>query len=70
MSQDEVYNFLKKHRNKWFTARQIAEGLKASYGSVSTNLTRLRMSEQVKHKKNKTNSKTQGRRGEFVYSHK
>jgi len=70
MSQEQVFNFLKKNRNKWFTSRQIAERLKTSYGAVSTNLTRLRLSEQVKHKKNKTSSKSPGRRGEFVYRHK
>ena len=30
MGQQEVFAFLERNRNKWFTTRQIAERLKAS----------------------------------------
>ena len=70
MSQEEVFNFLKKNRNRWFTVRQVAERLKVSYGSICSNLARLRLSEQVKFKNNKTSSKSPGRVGKFVYMHK
>ncbi|MCH8067145.1 MAG: hypothetical protein IIC69_01025 [Nanoarchaeota archaeon] len=70
MGQQEVFTFLKKNRNKWFTSRQIADKLKVSYGSVSVSLMILRQSEQIKFKKNKLRTKTPGRVGKFVYRHK
>ena len=70
MGQQEVFTFLEKNRNKWFTSRQIADKLKVSYGSVSVSLMILRQSEQIKFKKNKLRTKTPGRVGKFVYRHK
>ena len=42
MGQQEVYDFLKKHKGKWYTSKEIADGLKASVGSVTTCLQKLR----------------------------
>ena len=70
MGQQEVFNFLKNNRNEWFTSRQIADKLKASYGSVCVSTMKLRMSGQIKFKKNKLRTKTHGRVGIFVYRHK
>ena len=70
MGQQEVFTFLEKNRNKWFTSRQIADKLKVSYGSVVTSIMKLRQSEQIRFKNNKTVIKIQGRRGEYVYRHK
>ena len=42
MGQQEVYDFLKKHKGKWHTSKEIANGLKASVGSVTTCLQKLR----------------------------
>ena len=70
MGQQEVFNFVKKNRNKWFTSRQIADKLKASYGSVSVSIMKLRQSGQVKFKKSKLRTNTHGRVGKFVYRHK
>lgn len=42
MGQQEVYDFLKNHRGKWFTSKEIANGLKVSVGSVTTCLQKLR----------------------------
>jgi len=47
MGQQEVYDYLKKHKGKWFTSKEIAEGLKASVGSVTTSLKKLRDSSAV-----------------------
>jgi len=70
MGQQEVFTFLKKNRNKWFTSRQVADKLKASYGSVCVSIMKLRLSGQVKFKKNKLHNKKQGRMEVFVYKHK
>ena len=70
MGQAEVFEFLKKNKNKWFTSRQIADKLKVNYGSVGTSIMKLRQSEQIRYKNNKTNTRLQGRRGEYVYRHK
>jgi len=70
MGQQEVFTFLEKNRNKWFTSRQIADKLKASFGSVSVSIMKLRQSEQIKFKKNKLHIKTHGRVGKFVYRNK
>ena len=54
MGQQEVYDYLKKHKGRWFTSKEIALGLKASVGSVTTSLKKLRDSSAVdseyKHK--------------------
>ena len=47
MGQQEVYDFLKKHRGKWFTSKEIADGLRASVGSVTTCLQKLRESSDI-----------------------
>ena len=70
MGQQEVFTFLEKNRNNWFTSRQIADKIKASFGSVSVSVMKLRQSGQIKFKKNKLRTKTPGRVGKFVYRHK
>ena len=56
MGQQEVYNFLKKSKEKWFTARDIADKLKISLNSARTSLARLKKSKFIdckqKEKKN------------------
>ena len=47
MGQQEVYDFLKKHRGKWYTSKEIADGLRASVGSVTTCLQKLRDSSDI-----------------------
>ncbi|HJN57368.1 MAG: hypothetical protein QF436_02210 [Candidatus Woesearchaeota archaeon] len=70
MGQEQVYTFLKKYRNKWFTSRQITDKLNASYGSVGTSLQKLRQSNIIKYKINKASPSKAGRRGLFVYQYK
>ena len=50
MGQQEVYDFLKKHRNEWFTSKEIASLLKASLGSVTSCLKKLRESYAITFK--------------------
>jgi len=66
MGQQEVYDFLKKHRNKWYTSKEIADGLKASVGSVTTCLQKLRNSSAIGFEYGKGHS----RKNAYVYMFK
>jgi predicted transcriptional regulator len=57
MGQQEVYDFLKKNKGKWWTSKEIANKIDASVGSVTTTLTKLRKIDDVSFKmsKEKTN---------------
>ncbi len=46
MGQQEVFSFLKENRGKWFTSKDIAQGLRVSLGSVTNNLKKLRKTEK------------------------
>lgn len=52
MGQQEVFNFLKKHKNKWYTTKEISDLLNVSIGSVTNNLKKLRITEKrlIKYK--------------------
>lgn len=50
MGQQEVYTFLKRHKSKWFTSKEIADNLNSSLGSVTTCLKKLRDSSSVSFK--------------------
>lgn len=63
MGQQEVYNFLKDNKNKWFTSKQISESIDVSIGSVTMSLKKLRKSQLVKYKNT-------GKRNEFKYMFK
>ncbi len=47
MGQQEVYDFLKKNKGKWFNAREIAEKLRISLNSARTSLARLKKSKFI-----------------------
>ena len=51
MGQQEVYDFLKKNKDNWFTARDIASKLKISLNSARTSLARLKKSKFIRCKK-------------------
>ena len=70
MGQQEVFTFLKENRNNWFTAREIAEKLKASFTSVTLSLKKLRESKQIEYKTIEMNINTLGRKKVFVYKFK
>lgn len=53
MGQQEVYDFLKKNKGKWWTSKETAEQLDASIGSVTTTLTKLRKRDDVLFKMSK-----------------
>jgi DNA-binding transcriptional regulator GbsR (MarR family) len=63
MGQQEVYNFLKDNKGKWFTSKQISEATKVSIGSVTMSLKKLRKSQMIKYKNS-------GKRNEFYYMFK
>ena len=60
MGQQEVYDFLCKHKGKWFTSREISEKLKISIGSVTMSLKKLRKTNIIKYKNT-------GQRNMFMY---
>lgn len=47
MGQQEVYDFLKKNKGKWFTAREISEKLNVSVGSVTNNIAKLKKNREI-----------------------
>ena len=63
MGQQEVYDFLKKNRTKWFNTKQVTKMLKTSIGSVTNCLAKLRKSNQVNYRQS-------GNRNEFEYKFK
>jgi DNA-binding transcriptional regulator GbsR (MarR family) len=50
MGQQEVYDFLCKNKNKWFTSKEISEALNVSIGSVTMSLKKLRKTNIIKYK--------------------
>ncbi|MBD3310220.1 HTH domain-containing protein [Candidatus Woesearchaeota archaeon] len=63
MGQQEVYDFLKKNKRKWFTSREISAELKISVGSVTNSLKKLRQTKTILFKPT-------GNRNEFKYKFK
>lgn len=55
MGQQDVYNFLKTNKGKWYSSREIATKLKISIGSATNSLKKLRKTKEIKfkHTKNK-----------------
>ena len=51
MGQFEVYEFLRKHRTKWFTANDIIKLMRLSRGSVTTALFKLKKWKMVEFRK-------------------
>lgn len=67
MGQYEVYEFLKKNKTKWFTARDISKCLKASFGSIGTNLKKMRDRNELMFKKVKTKVSSSGKKEVYAY---
>jgi len=64
MGQQEVYHFLKVHMEKWFTSREISEGIEISRGAVAESLRKLRENGEIEYRGT-------GRRGnEYQYKFK
>ena len=70
MGQQDVYDFLKNNRTKWMSARDIAQGLKASLGSVTNNLKKLRESKQIFFRMNDRTIKPAGKKKIYEYKFK
>lgn len=60
MGQQEVYNFLKDNKGRWYTSKDISGNIRVSIGSVTMSLKKLRKSTMVKFKNT-------GKRNEFKY---
>ena len=67
MGQQEIYIFLKKHRKKWFFAKEIANKLRVSPGSVLSSLKRLRKAKMVNYKLAKKSTGWLSKRVTYVY---
>jgi predicted transcriptional regulator len=52
MGQNDVYQFLKKNKGKWFNSKEIAEAIEVGSSSISISLKRLRKHKMVLFKKN------------------
>lgn len=53
MGQQEIYDYLKKNKRKWYTSKEISKGLKVSIGSVTSCLKKLRQSRTVQFRTSK-----------------
>jgi hypothetical protein len=70
MGQYEVYEFLKKNKSGWFTARDISKKLKASFGSIGTNLKKMRDRNEIMFKKIKAKVSSSGKKEVYAYKFK
>lgn len=53
MGQQEVFDFLRKNEERWWTSKEIAMKLNASVGSVTTTLNKLRRRKEIEFKRSK-----------------
>jgi len=53
MGQQEIYDYLKNNKRKWYTSKEISKGLKVSIGSVTSCLKKLRQSRTVQFRTSK-----------------
>jgi transcription initiation factor IIE alpha subunit len=63
MGQQEVYDFLRKNKRRWFTSKEISKSLNISIGSITACLKKLRRTETI-------DFETTGNRNEFKYRYK
>ena len=63
MGQQEVYSFLKRNINKWFSSKEICKELGTSIGSVTNCLKKLRESRAIDFREAK-------RKNQFEYKFK
>lgn len=70
MGQQEVYNLLKKHKNKWLSAREVAKLQGASFNIATSNLRRLRKRGVIMFKTVVRVVKPAGKRPFYVYKYK
>ena len=58
MGQQDIYEFLQEHPDKWFTSGEIGDALNLSIGSVAVALKRLRDTDEVKYQSTKGSGRT------------
>ncbi|MBW2996018.1 hypothetical protein KY332_01825 [Candidatus Woesearchaeota archaeon] len=63
MGQQDIYDFLKDNKRKWFTSKHISKELLVSIGSVTNCLRKLRLSRSV-------NFRNSDHRNQFEYKFK
>ncbi len=63
MGQQEVYDYLKENKSKWYTSKEISYGLDVSIGSVTSCLKKLRQSRAIHYRNS-------GHRNQFEYKYK
>jgi len=63
MGQQDIYDFLKGNKRKWFTSKEISKELDVSIGSVTNCLRKLRLSRSV-------NFRSSQNRNQFEYKFK
>lgn len=63
MGQQEIYDYLKSNKAKWYNSRDISAGLDVSIGSVTNCLRKLRESRAVQFRES-------GHRNQFEYKFK
>ncbi|HII16373.1 TPA: hypothetical protein HA361_00510 [Candidatus Woesearchaeota archaeon] len=63
MGQQEVYDFLKRRKARWFTAKEISAELQVSIGSITNCLKKLRKSRSLQYR-------STGNRNQYEYKFK
>ncbi len=63
MGQQEVFDYLKKHKSKWHKSKEISKGLKVSIGSVTNCLKKLRKTSSIAYRETE-------RKNQYEYKYK
>lgn len=67
MGQQDVYNYLKTHPNKWLSSKEISDGMNQSIGSVTVCLKKLRNRNEISYKQA---GHRKGKRVQYLYKFK
>ena len=67
MGQQDLYEFLKAHKDKWYTTKEIAEKSNCSLGNITRSAQKLRYREEIYYKKDPLQNHG---RGCLVYKYK
>jgi predicted transcriptional regulator len=67
MGQQDVYDYLKAHPDKWFSSKDLSKGMNQSIGSVTVCLKKLRSRNEIKYK---STGHRKGKRVQYLYKFK